>query len=155
MNNGNGQNGNGHEPQKRGPKPKIGDKQRTEAIAIVKAGGSLNDAADIIGVARDTLNRHLRDNPKFRKGIDRAAASGKIRLVKKVGKSRPWQAAAWMLERKWGDEFGKRVDVQHDGGLRVEVVYRNREPVGASEGNDLLDSPAANHFLSRTNRIEK
>jgi hypothetical protein len=121
-NNGHNINGNGH--AKRGPKPKIGDKEKAEIIAIVKVGGSLNDAADIIGIARDTLNRALRDDPKLRKGVDRAAATGKLRLVRKVGANKqPWQAAAWMLERKWGREYGKADIVAHEGTVKVEVEY--------------------------------
>lgn len=139
--NGNGQtpneNGNGHahsngKGAKRGPKPKIGEKERIEAIAIISAGGSLNDAADVIGIARDTINVALREDPKFRRGIDRAAAKGKLRLIKKVGIAKPWQAAAWMLERKFGAEFGKKVDVSHEGGMKVEVIYR---PPASANGN--------------------
>lgn len=110
---------NGHS---RGGRPaKIHDKQRGEVIAIVAAGGSLNDAADVIGVARDTLQLALRNDSGFRTGVDRASAKGKLRLINKVGKSRPWQAAAWMLERKWGAEFGRKVDVEHAGKVDVTL----------------------------------
>jgi transposase len=106
-----------------GRPPKIGDTERREIIAVVATGGSLNDAADVVGIARDTLNRHLRENPAFRKGVDRAIAKGKIRLIKKVKNGKPWQAAAWMLERKFGEEYGKRdkVDIQHAGTVTHNV----------------------------------
>jgi hypothetical protein len=126
-NNGHNLNGNGAKP---GPKPKIGNEQRREVIAIVQAGGSLADAADIIGVGRETLNAALRQNAEFRKGVDRAQASGKLRLIRKVGnKKQPWQAAAWMLERKWGREYGKADTTTHDGTVKVIVEYAPT-PVG-------------------------
>lgn len=90
-----------------------GDWQKVYAILAV--GGSLDDAADYLEIARSTLNLRLEKNPQFRKGVDRATAKGKLRLIKKVGKAQPWQAAAWMLERKWGKEFGKKLDVMSGG----------------------------------------
>ena len=101
---------------------KIGPAEQKRVYDIVAGGCSLNDAADIIGVARSTLNQHMADDATFRKGVDRAIARGKKRLIDKVIKGRPWQAAAWMLERKWGDEFGKKDTIKHEGEVKFGRV---------------------------------
>ena len=86
----------------------IGDKERGEVIAIVKAGGTLADAADIIGVARRTVGLAIKRDPDFCAGVMKARKVGKLRLVKRVRNARAWQAAAWILERTCGKEYGRK-----------------------------------------------
>jgi hypothetical protein len=44
-------------------------------------------------------------------------------LLKKMRKAGAWQAAAWMLERKWGSEYGSKNNTTHDGTVKVIVEY--------------------------------
>jgi hypothetical protein len=116
--------------RKPGPKPKIGDRQAEQVYAILAVGGSLNDAADVLGIGRQTLNDRLAADPEFRKGVDRSVAEGKTRLIRKVGNATTWRAAAWMLERKWGREFGRRDFIHQEitgpgGGPQEHVVNHN------------------------------
>lgn len=127
-------------PQKRGPKPKIGPEEERKIYAILATGASIRDAADVLGIGRATINDHKRDTPKFRKGVDRAIASGKTRLIKKVGKAKPWQSAAWMLERKWGAEFGRRETIHQEHKVSGAISHEHR--VQAAMGR-LLSDPAA------------
>lgn len=110
---------------------------------MLQVGCSIFDAADVLGIDRSTIQNHRKASPKFSAGVNRAIASGKKRLIEKVGKAKPWQAAAWMLERKWGREYGKKVDVTSGGKsivIRDETVQRNRDiaagsALGADEGD--------------------
>lgn len=118
--------------KKPGPKPKIGPEEEKQIHAVLAMGGSLNDAADYLGIARSTLNDRMASDEEFRKGVDRSTAQGKIRLIQKVGKADAWQAAAWMLERKWGTEFGRKVDVT-SGGDAIKILVEYADPCPKSD----------------------
>lgn len=100
-----------------GPKLKIGPEEEKQILKLLEAGCSLKDAADVLEIGRNTLSVYKRECIEFGKGVDGAIAKGKARLIAKVGKAKPWQAAAWMLERKWGNEFGRKdlVRQEHTG----------------------------------------
>lgn len=104
---------------KRGRKPKIGPEEEKQVYAMLETGCSLNDAADVLGVGRQTIRDHKRLCENFRTGVDRAAANGKKRLIAKIGKAKPWQAAAFMLERKYGAEWGRREAIHHTGNVKA------------------------------------
>ena len=106
----------------------IGDDERQKVLAVLGVGGSVSDAAGIIGVSVDTLQREMVRNRDFAAGVKRASKIGKLKLIQKVGSSADWKAAAWMLERKWGREWGKRdkVDVT-SGGQSLTFVLKTVE----------------------------
>jgi len=65
-------------------------------------------------------------------------------LIKKVGKAKPWQAAAWMLERKFGAEFGRRDKHEIRGELKHgasnELIKKIiSDPETARLADDLAD----------------
>lgn len=99
---------------KRGPKPKIDATVERRILDIVLAGASLQDAAHIVGVSPRTLRMYKSNNPKFCRGVLKAQKDGKLKLIKKIGKAKAWQAAAWMLERKYGEEFGRRESIKQE-----------------------------------------
>ncbi len=93
---------------KPGPKPKIDADAKRQIYAILSVGASLRDAAGYLGVDWKTIINAKKADPEFCTGCMKAANQGKIKMLKKIGKARQWQAAAWMLERKWGKEFGRK-----------------------------------------------
>jgi hypothetical protein len=50
----------------------------------------------------------MRADPQFYARVKKAKTAGKLRLVKRVRNAKPWQAAAWILERTHGKEFGRK-----------------------------------------------
>lgn len=120
---------------KPGPKNKIGDAERQRVLDIVGLGASLRDAADIIGVGYRTLFRERKRNPQFGKGVVAAVKEGKLKLIQKVSNADAWQAAAWMLERKWGAEYGKKLDVS-SGGKPVSFTLNLGNADGSDEAGD-------------------
>lgn len=104
--------------------PKILDEiTDKEVVAVIAMGGSLVDAADYVGVCRDALFKRMRSHPELRERVDQAAAQGKLRLIAKVGSSSSWQASAWMLERKFAAEFGRKsqLDIGNSDGKPLEL----------------------------------
>lgn len=117
-------------PMKPGPKFKIDAKAKRVVYAWLSAGGSLHDAADYLEVDYKTIYRMRQIDSEFAKGVNKAIKAGKKKLLDKMGKAKPWQAAAWMLERRWGKQFGKHEHVDHTSGgqpIKIEVRY-NKPP---------------------------
>lgn len=127
---------------KPGRKFKIGDKQRAEIIAILTVGASRQDAADYIGLNYKNLYNYWHRFPDFDEEMRQAEAKGKIHHLNKLAKSEDWRASAFMLERKWWQEFGKKDKVQneHSGkdgkGLTIEVVYKKPAPPKPDDADD-------------------
>lgn len=100
--------------RKPGPKPKIDAKTEAEIIACLTVGASLRDAAAYVAVDYMTLYRKRQNDPRFANRLIQAVAKGKLHHIRKIGKASQWQASAFMLERKWWKEFGRKDKVQQE-----------------------------------------
>ena len=82
--------------------------------AIAEFGHTDTGAAAKFGVAASTLSRWKRENEWFATDLEAARAEYKerilaeIRNAKKRDGSPDWRAYAWILERTFPDEFGRR-----------------------------------------------
>lgn len=65
----------------------------------------------------------------FLDGVEKAEASALVLYVKIVKRAAPksWQAAAWMLERRWPDTFGRKDRVSIEAFKRTEAERIARE----------------------------
>jgi hypothetical protein len=98
-----------------GPKPTVTPAVKARLLDMLHAGLSLADSLLIVGISRAAFLRARNDDEEFGRGVKSAAAEGKLHHLKRVrdGAER-WQASAWFLERKYGQEFGKRLQLQGD-----------------------------------------
>lgn len=113
------------------PRPRLSRDDIREAEKM-KAAGCLNkDIAAYIGVAEETFSRWVNhpksDNQRqLGQALKRAEAKRKRDLLVTIynaaaSKINPkWQAAAWLLERQYPDEFAQRQRVQAEA--KVEAV---------------------------------
>lgn len=107
-----------------------------EILAVLAAGCSRNDAADVTGIGRSTLSEQIAKNEAFSEQVKKAEAAGKLRHIRKINKSKAWQASAWFLERKYPEEYARKVPlpvVAEDNGPRrftfeVSAAPEHREP---------------------------
>jgi hypothetical protein len=86
-----------------------------EILAFVQAGGSRTKAADYVGVSTTTIADEAARNPEFASSLKKAEADsyqGRVERIAAAGKKGAWQADAWFLERRYPDEFGKRVEIK-------------------------------------------
>lgn len=76
----------------------------------LEMGGSRADASARSGVSMDAINAESKRNPDFADGLRKAEADGKWHLIQKLrtGADADPKWAAWMLERKWPDDWAKR-----------------------------------------------
>lgn len=102
----------------------------------VRKGNYLETAAAFAGVAKSTLHDWLKRGANQKRGkfrefsdaVREALAEADVLDVEKIHASRSWQAAAWKLERRHPEQFGRRsaVEVSGPGGAPVNVEHTNR-----------------------------
>lgn len=123
----------------------------SEAIVrALRAGAYLEDAAEAAGVAKSTVYSWLSRGeehvdgeriPKaeqpfvdFLLAVEKARAQAvvfNLAMIRRAATGGTWQAAAWWLERTRPQQYGRRVGVEHSGG----VAYRPA-PVDLSKLTD-------------------
>jgi len=118
---------------------------RATVIEAIKVGAPMHVAAQAAGIHERTLQRALakgRDgDPRYAamvEEMERAEAQAAVMALEVIRAAAlsggQWQAAAWLLERRWPDQYGRRdrQDVRVTGTLDVgRAEERLAELVGA------------------------
>ncbi len=95
---------------------------QSKIVEYIHAGAYIETAAAAAGISKDTLYAWLRrgargDGTRFREfsdAVERALAQAELRDLLIIGKAAQtqWQAAAWRLERKCPDRWGRKVRIE-------------------------------------------
>jgi hypothetical protein len=117
---------------KRGRPEKLTDDIRKDIIKVIRSGNYIETACAYVGINKTTFydwlkkgareKQRVEDNPRakvrkdlqkyvdFSEEVDKALAHAEIRDVAIIGKAaeKEWQAAAWRLERKFPDRWGRK-----------------------------------------------
>jgi hypothetical protein len=107
----------------------------TEAAILdaLRAGNTRTDAALIAGLNPHTLSDWCKRFPQFSAAVEKAEAEARARMVAIVAKAavHTWTAAAWYLERRDPEHFGRRdrLDMTLD-------ARREAERIAAEDGLD-------------------
>ena len=96
-------------------RPKLTYEMIDEAVKLKKLGLYEKDIAAAIGVAPQTFStwQHDPKTPEQRElaeAMKRAEADGKkalLAIIQRDARERDWKAAAWMLERRYPEEFAR------------------------------------------------
>lgn len=100
-------------------------------VGYLRAGAYIETAAAAAGISKQTLYNWLRraadENErdpifaKFAAAVEEAQALAEVRDIALIGKAAEtqWQAAAWRLERKSPERWGRKVELS--GGLNLNV----------------------------------
>jgi hypothetical protein len=91
---------------------------------IRDAGMSLQTACAWAGISDDTLARQRKKDPELAARVERAREMFKAKMVALISAAAPtnWNAAAWLLERKHPEEFGRqRLETEHSGAVRITI----------------------------------
>lgn len=100
---------------KRGPKPTVTPRIKAELIEMIRLGLSQAEALLCAGISFAAFRRAKAEDEKFGSGIKSAATQGKLHHLRRVSAAAErWQASAWFLERKYGTEYGKKLQLQGD-----------------------------------------
>jgi hypothetical protein len=85
---------------------RIDEAMAEQIFHVLRLGGSLQDSADYCRIDRSTLTRQKQRDPNFAQGIKKAVVEGKlVHLQVILTRAKNWQASAWMLERRWPQQF--------------------------------------------------
>ena len=131
-------------------KPKLTEELIKEAYKLVSAGNYIKDVYPILGIGSTTWFRWLREGEAAKSGIKRQfwqtikkaekdAVARNVALIQRAAQEGNWQAAAWWLERKYPEQWGKRDNVNlttDKDGFRIEVEYVDGRSDGRTERND-------------------
>lgn len=99
-------------------------------ITAIRMGATQRLAASYAGVDEDTIIRWRKVYPEFADAFKTAegeASVGWLRKIEEAADGGAWQAAAWKLERRYPDEYGRHT---------VSVTGANGGPVNVSVNLD-------------------
>lgn len=116
------------------PRPSKYSKEILEALCKwIRSGNTYKDACMIEGISYQTFNEWRNAKPEFSDAIKKAEAMCKavrIALVLKAGQ-KSWQAAAWYLERRFPEEYGRPKQSDHRNHAAIEGADRAERLVTA------------------------
>lgn len=107
-----------------------------EISAYIEQGKSNRDACALSDICEDTFYDWQKLHPEFFEAVKKAHANYKSKLVAILHKAayddkekevRSWQAAAWLLERKYKDEFSLRSEVTGKDGEGLVIKFESKK----------------------------
>jgi hypothetical protein len=120
-----------------------------EICKYLKAGNYIETACAMVDIAKPTLYEWLKKGNREEQGIyrdflnavKRAQATAEVRDVTIIAKAseNQWQAAAWRLERKFPDRWGRSVKVEmNDIEVNANINVSPEEEARIKEEYDVL-----------------
>ena len=92
-----------------GRKTKYSPQMQAALCRWLKKGCSFKDACAMEGISYETFRIWQTEKSVFSVAIKKAEAECKVARIQTILKAsdKSWQAAAWWLERRYGDEYGR------------------------------------------------
>ncbi len=129
-------------------KSKLTSELIKEAYKMVAAGNYIKDIPPVLGIDDSTWFRWLSEGEKAKSGLKREfyetikkaekdAIARNVALIQRAAQEGNWQAAAWWLERKYFEDWGRKdkVDLSADkDGFKIVVEYVDERGKDGSEG---------------------
>lgn len=139
----------------------------TDRICLaIRAGNYSKIAAEMAGISETTFYRWMSeaeedDAPKqlreFRESIKRAEAEAEVAsvaLIRQAASQGTWQAAAWYLERKHGERWGRndklRQEISGPSGKPVPITIEEAKKAVLA----FLDEGNSNEFINQGHNSE-
>lgn len=101
---------------------------RTTILRALRLGATLRLAAESAGLSYPTLNEWMHDDPEFSEAVKKAEATmatNALRRIERAAKEGTWQAAAWIMERRFPHEYGRTVQ-EHTGEQALTITISKR-----------------------------
>lgn len=140
---------------------KLNQKIHDELVSVIRSGNYIETACAYVGIHKSTFYDWLRKgakeidrvekNPRARvtkemepfvelsNAVEKALAHAEVRDVAIIGKAAEtqWQAAAWRLERKFSDRWGRkeRHELEHSGGDKP-IQMETKQEIDLSKLSD-------------------
>jgi hypothetical protein len=102
------------------------DACKAQVLALTKPGCSRRLAAEKAGCCHMTIGRAARRDPAFAAELEEAEnhvdVAALTRIQEASAENKNWRAAAWMLERRHPEEFGRRAPHSLSGDQVMAVL---------------------------------
>jgi hypothetical protein len=115
---------------------KLNDSVREKLCQAVAAGCTLKDAAALAEISTSSLARYREQDPTLAAALRVAqgqAAVACVLILRKAAQEGDWRAAAWWLERRHPEEWGRRTQRvltdQGAGRIRIEEQEEQQQVV--------------------------
>lgn len=117
-----------------GRKSKLTEELIETASKLISAGNYQKHVAQYLNLSEETWYRWLREGERGKSGLKRQfyesikkaeaeAIARNVALIQKAAQEGNWQAAAWWLERKFPEEWGRnRLDIHTEGDTIIRIV---------------------------------
>lgn len=101
-------------------------------LDAIRGGASQRDASALAGISEDTLSLWKRDSD-FSEQMRQKEVEFKMSQVKIIEKAaqKTWQAAAWLLERKYPNEYTNRVRIEQPERFKTGYEHLTDEQLEA------------------------
>lgn len=106
-------------------------KKITDAIRV---GATYRLACDYGGITEETFSQWRKRYPEFTEAIKEAEGAGAVGWLAKIEKAAnegAWQAAAWKLERRYPESYGRTVVDQRTSATVEDLVKMPLEELEA------------------------
>lgn len=111
---------------------KYGPEKTKEISDHISKGLGRVDACILADISYETFTQWMQ-RAEFAEAIKKAESGFKganLQIIQKAA-NRSWQAAAWLLERKFKDEFASQQHHDYSGSVNLKVIAydRNNDPI--------------------------
>lgn len=117
--------------------PKYTPERERIILETVAAGGTFRAACLRAGISEETLARWRRRYVDFAERLKKAegdAITRNLAIINRAAAEGTWQAAAWWLERRYPEEYGRQyLDSRHTGEIKLTVVRFGEDDQGAGQ----------------------
>lgn len=136
-------------PKHSGRPSKLSEKVKEKFFAAISNGHTYESSCALAGIserafyqwkAKGTDNNEKRNSEyvQFVQELAEKEALAKIKLLSDIQKSDSWQAKAWILERRWPEEWGRKDKVSVEKEVQQVVVYlpdNGRTPIDVNQND--------------------
>ncbi len=129
---------------------------KAEIIALISAGASRTQASEYVGCCLATIYNEARRDEAFERDLRRAQVRPVIWHLQNIQKQadKSWRASAWLLERCYPHQYGRRVpdsvsrdEVNSAVALMLDVIHRELGPAA--------ERRIARHFNRISARVQR
>lgn len=106
--------------------PKKNEARVYEILQGLSIGMSRRAASALGGISDDTLRRWMKSDDTLAHSVERAEATASQTAVESIHRASidgDWRAAAWWLERRRPEEWGKRTQIETPAGVSIRVQF--------------------------------
>jgi hypothetical protein len=115
----------------------IKQEQWENVLKAIASGLNNDDACDSAGISRSIFYKKVKDDLDFLDTYKKAKIQFKLTHIQKISKANNWQSSAWLLERKFAEEFGKKLDITTMGNklteLKINVIRPKHKETNSSD----------------------